>query len=263
MAKPKTMIIYALGASVASIAAAIAPARERGQAVRIIALEEFRGETEQNAGAVYVERNGGDELVFDRIQQAYPAIEVQDWGGGVDVDDHASFAEKPADQTIKDLRVQLIALGGSAPAGADAAKLADLIAAYKAENNLNPNMPSPASQGTVIPDSTPIVQRPDGDKLVDPTATGTTAEALRVAEEQSGEGATQGGTPGSASPSTTAGTSDAPNSTDGSGDDGDAPTESQLMSKSKPELLKLAKGTDATEDNNKSEIVAKIIAARG
>lgn len=255
MAKPKTMILYALGASMASMGAAIAPARERGQAVRLIALEEFRGETEQNAGAVYVERSAGDELVFDRIQQAYPMIVVADWGGGVDVDDHASFVAEPADETIKQLRLRLIGLGGSAPAGADAGQLSDLIAAQEVHDRRIPILPSPASAGTVIPDSTPIVQRTPGDQLVD-SGTGTSAASLEAATEAAGAAPT-GTTDGTASTSTANALGD-----------GDATvlTADQLQSRNdKAGLLALAKEagvTDVTEDNNKAEIAAKIVAAR-
>jgi len=196
MAKPKTMIIYAATASIAALAADAATARERGQAVRFIALEEFRGETEQNAGAVYVERRAGDELIVDRIRQAYPMIEVQDLGSsGVDLDDHESFQPTPADDTVKELRLRLIGLGGSAPAGADAAQLADLIAAQLAHTNRTPILPSPASQGTTIPDATPISQRPDGDKLLDAGATGTSAASIEAATQVAGEAPSGAGGP--------------------------------------------------------------------
>ena len=194
MAKPKTLIIYALAASVADITTSIAEARERGQPVRLIALEEFRGETEQNAGAVYVERSDEDELVFDRIQQAYPLIEVQDYDGDLNLDKWATFEPKPQEDDLVELRLQLIKLGGSAPAGADAAELANLIAAQRAEQRHHPILPNPATQGTVIPDATPIVQRSDGDKLIDENAVGTGPAGLKAAEKVAGEGPSGGGT---------------------------------------------------------------------
>lgn len=205
MAKPKTMIIYAASASIAAIAAAIAPARERGQAVRLIALEEFRGETEQSAGAVFVERRDGDELVFDRIQQAYPMIQVQDWGEGADVEDNSTFVPVQQDDELRNLRLQLIALGGSAPAGADAAQLANLIAAQRAAMHHHPILPNAATQGTTIPDPTPILQRQTGDQLVDERATGSTAPVLAAAEEVAGEPVTGSQTAGASSSVATSG----------------------------------------------------------
>lgn len=258
MAKPKTMIIYVAAANLTTVGASVAEARERGQAVRLISLSEFRGETEQNAGAVFVERVAGDELVYDKIQQAYPLIEVQDWTGSVDVDSHATFEAPKADETLKDLRLQLIGLGGSAPAGANAAQLADLIAAQKASNNIIPILPNPATQGTTIPDPTPVMLKADGDKLIDSNATGTNAAGLKAAEEKAGEPVTGNQTAGASATRPTTSAADA-----GSGD---APSAAQLVkSNSKDQLLSLAKDagvTDVTADNNKDEIAAKIVSAR-
>lgn len=188
--KLKTTIIYCLTASIATIKSDVTEARESGKPVRLIAIEEFRGETEQNAGAVYVERSEGDELVFDRIQQAYPLIVVQDYGGSVDFDKKEATVAVNADEDLKALRLELIRLGGSAPAGADAAQLADLIAAQRAHVQHVPILPNPATQGTTVPDPTPIVQKNDGDKLIDDRATGTSAKAKEVVEEVAGEAPT-------------------------------------------------------------------------
>lgn len=187
MAKPKTTILYASAANLATLAADVSEARERGQPVRLIALEEFRNETEQNAGAVYMERTEGDELLWDAIQQAYPLIVVQNWTGKLDVDAPATHQAKSADEDLKGLRLELIRLGGSAPANASAAELADLIAAQRAEKQHTPILPNPATQGTTVPDPTPVIQKADGDKLIDSRATGTTEAGKKAAEKVAGE----------------------------------------------------------------------------
>lgn len=190
MAKPKTTIIYALSSSMAAlIAGDVADARNRGLPVRLIAIDQFRGETEQNAGAVYVERSEKDELLFDAIAQAYPHMEVQDLSdakfGGVEL-----ATPVMADEELKGLRLALIGMGGTAPAGASADELRSLIQEHAIQGDgpaRIPVLPTPASQGTVIPDSTPVVLKADGDKTVSAAAVGSTEPVIAAATEATGE----------------------------------------------------------------------------
>jgi len=198
-----TTILYASAANLAALTAEVAPARSGGQPIRLIALEEFRGETEQNAGAVYIqvpeaasEERERFSVLFDAIAQAYPHLNVREYEtGAFDVreeeDTHHMIA---ADDALRDLRMSLIAAGGSAPANADAETLSNLIAAQRATQGLGsrtPVMPTPATQGTVIPDSTPVVQRQGADALVSESATGTSQEALQLAQGEAGPGSGQ------------------------------------------------------------------------
>lgn len=272
MAKPKTLIIYAASASIMAITAAIAPARERGQAVRLISLEEFRGETESNAGAVFVERAEGDELVYDRIQQAYPMIEVQDWTGKVDVESPKTFVAPSADEVLKALRLRLIGLGGSAPAGATAEELGDLIAARLAESRHIPILPNAATQGTVIPDATPIAQQAPGDQLIDENATGTGPAVLQAMEQVAGEGVT--GTSTATASGTASTATDAAAGTGGASGDGGAstgPTDEEVAAlvkgKSEVQLRKLATDEEVPEgtiksDSDKGDIARAILVQR-
>lgn len=210
MAKRLTTILYASAANIAGLAADLKPVRAAGRPVRLIALEEFRGETEQNAGAIFVERKANDEVMFNAVAQAYPHLEVQDYSEGVlDVDDAAESPHAPrlADDAMRDLRMRLINAGGSAPANASAEELANLIAAQETSRGLGdrvPVLPTPATAGTVIPDSTPVAQRIGADALVSESAVATSGEALDKAVELAGEGSgeTQ---PGSHSPTGTDG----------------------------------------------------------
>ena len=194
MAKLKTMIIYASTTAIAGLVADVKEARERGQAIRLIETEEFRGETEQNAGAVYVARRAGDELLFSAIQQAYPHLEVQNYGSGPNLDDFKSFEHVEPDPDVKALRLELVAIGGSAPAGAGPDELRELIAAQRLHMHKVPVLPTPATQGTTIPNPTPIVQRPDGDKLVEEGATGLSPALAAASEAETGEGTSGTGT---------------------------------------------------------------------
>lgn len=212
MSKKLTTILYASTANLASLASEVKDARDAGQPVRLIALEEFRGETEQNAGAVYVERAASDTIpnfpaLLDAIAQAYPHLEVQPYTGPFEVrepEQHTPFA---ADDQLRNLRMELIGAGGSAPANADAAELADLIAAQRARVGFGsrvPVMPTPATAGTVIPDSTPVVQRlSEADAIVDPASHAATPEALAAAADAAGEPGSGTTTVGAHSPTTT------------------------------------------------------------
>lgn len=207
-----TTILYATAASLPALAAAIKPARDAGQPIRLISLEEFRGETEQNAGAVYIAPPEGVEgterdhygVLFDAIAQAYPHLNVQGYtDGAFDVEEEASTHHMAAaDDQMRDLRMQLINAGGSAPANASAEELSNLIASQRARTGLGsrtPVLPTPATAGTVIPDSTPVIQRIGADALVSESAVGTSPEALQMAQDAAGAGS--GNTvPGAASP---------------------------------------------------------------
>lgn len=192
MAKPKTTIVYALGSSLTALAAgSVSEARDRGLPVRLIAIDQFRGETEQNAGAVYVERSENDDLFFDAVAQAYPHLEVQDFKEG-DFDKPEVANVVMADEELKGLRLALISMGGTAPAGASPAELKALIQehALQADGPARiPVLPTPASQGTVIPDATPVVLKADGDKTVSAAAVGSTAPVVAAAEAATGEAA--------------------------------------------------------------------------
>lgn len=216
MAKALTTILYASSSALAVLAAEVAEARNAGQPIRLIALEEFRGETEQNAGAVYVQAPEGftdsDDasdsfaVLLDSIRQAYPHLEVQQYKGPFKPFEPEVHKPEMADAVLRDLRLQLIGLGGSAPANANAEELANLIAAQQVNVDLaarKPVMPTPATQGTVIPDATPVVQKVGADKLVSPAAVGTSPEALKMAEDEAGAGSGDEN-PGEASPVQTA-----------------------------------------------------------
>jgi hypothetical protein len=194
-----TTILYASAANLAALAVAIKPARDTGQPIRLIALEEFRGETEQNAGAVYVDRAAketvGDkfDVLLDAIASAYPHLNVQPYDeGAFDVEAEADTHHmQAADDQMRDLRMELINAGGSAPANADAETLSNLIAAQRATRGLGsrvPVLPTPTTAGTVVPDSTPVMARIGADALVSESATGTSQEALDIAKDTAGEG---------------------------------------------------------------------------
>lgn len=155
----KVFIIYAASALHAALAeSVITPARENGQAVRLVGTEFFRpGEAETNAAAViFVRRNPAnhivdadkkeaealkqriaetDEALFQSIVATYPDLEVGQRDEGdielptLTVDDEPDGKEE---DDVKALRAKLVALGGSVPAGADKAKLEELIAAAEA-----------------------------------------------------------------------------------------------------------------------------------
>ncbi len=190
MAKPKTTIIYAPEAHIAGIVASdVAAARDRGIPVRMVATEQFRGETEQNAGAVFVERNADDALLFDAIAQAYPHLEVQDLSDA-DFSTHKAPEVKQAEPELKTLRLQLIGMGGTAPAGADADTLRKLIQEHSLQSDgpaRIPVLPTPASQGTPIPDATPVALKADGDMTVSAAAVGSTQPVIDAATDATGE----------------------------------------------------------------------------
>lgn len=158
----KTYIVYAaLALHPAILLAQVTPAREAGQSVRLVGTDFFRaGEAETNAAAVvFVQREPAnhvdaedpraeelaqsiadkDEQLFQDICATYPDLEVKRVSESdlkipalASADDDPAPAKKGND-VMKDLREELIALGGSVPANASAAKLADLIAAEKAK----------------------------------------------------------------------------------------------------------------------------------
>lgn len=137
MAKRNTIILYAHAASIpALMEAGVKEAREGGQAVRLIELEQFRGETEVGAGQVFVERSKNDDELFAKVEAAYPDMEVKSFEGKL-ARKAVKEAAQPVDEELelRALRKRLVTLGGSAPAGADAAQLADLIAARMAAAN--------------------------------------------------------------------------------------------------------------------------------
>lgn len=195
----KTLIIYAYASTIlqGDLKASLEDAKAVGQTARLVELEQFRGETESNAGSIYVERRDGDEVLIDAIAQAYPHLEIDDLPeDGLDFKSFDTYVPTVAKDTQRDLRLRLIRLGGTAPAGASEDKLAELIAAQEDSQAAArvPVLPTPASQGSVIPGG-PVVQKAGTEKLVEVKAVGTTDAALEEAGktvdgagDQSGEG---------------------------------------------------------------------------
>lgn len=156
----KVFILYAASALHAALAESVVkPARENGQAIRLVGTEFFReGDKETNAAAVlFVRRDpknhigdvdkkeaealkeriaAADDVVFQAIVNTYPDFEVgQRDEGDIEVPTLKveTVDESQSEDEVKALRAQLVSLGGSVPAGADKAKLEELIAAAQAD----------------------------------------------------------------------------------------------------------------------------------
>lgn len=254
-----TTILYASASALTGLSAELKPARE-AQPIRLIALEEFRGETEQNAGAVYVAQPADPidnfDVLRDAIAQAYPHLNIRDYADGAfDVAAEASTHHmEAADDQMRQLRMTLIAAGGSAPANASAEELSNLIASQRAREGLGartPVLPTPATAATVIPDSTPVVQRIGADKLVAESAVGTSPEALKIAQDEAGAGS--GSTaPGAFSP-TESGTRSP-----------DLPDLDKVSTHAQAETIAKAEGVTIPDDAKTVDAkVALIRAARG
>lgn len=156
----KVFILYAASALHAALAEnVVKPARENGQAVRLIGTEFFtKGEAETNAAAViFVRRDpakhigdadkkeaealkhgiaAADEAVYQAIVETYPDLEV----GQRDESDvelptlkAVETSSSSEEDDVKALRAKLVSLGGSVPAGSDKAKLEELIAQQEAD----------------------------------------------------------------------------------------------------------------------------------
>lgn len=157
----KVLILYAASSLHAALAeSVIKPARENGQAIRLIGTEFFReGQAETGAAqVVFVRRDakkhvakdtpkeefgalvekieGVDQAVFEQIVATYPTLEVVEVSESkIELPTLVVAAEEAvaaADDEVKALREKLIKLGGSVPAGADKAKLEELIAEAEA-----------------------------------------------------------------------------------------------------------------------------------
>lgn len=129
----KTLIIYAATAlHAALVEEVVTPAREGGQSVRLIGTEFFkRSEPETGAAGIVVVRSKGDDDVFNAIVDTYPELEVTSAKDGSVKLPKITIDPNPrgtSDDEVRELRAELIGLGGSIPAGADAAKLRDMIA---------------------------------------------------------------------------------------------------------------------------------------
>lgn len=176
----KATIIYAPVNQLVALNKEAEELRERGATIRLVSLNEFRGETETNAGAVFVA--DADDTMFDAVQQAYPHLEVEEFGGfnGLDPVQSARDQNEAVGGDLRQLRMRLIGLGGSVPAGASEDDLRNLIAEQEAGLNRTPNLPNPGTQGTVIPDSTPTMAKNAADKAIDVAATGSTPANIRA-----------------------------------------------------------------------------------